>query len=89
MPRFLKSLGNVCASDIVRSVDCCGLSLGLEETRRFPAAGTPECVELSVGGSTLAVSSPAGAPIIREPLDGPAGNRCAYAADPDGNWISL
>jgi lactoylglutathione lyase len=124
MPRFLKSLVNVYASDIVQSVAFYGRVLGLEEIYRFPAAGTPEHVEFSVGGSTLAVSSPAGlrshgmpaptsghpfeigmktddvdaavrelraagASIIREPWDNPAGNRCAYVADPDGNWISL
>ena len=27
--------------------------------------------------------------ILREPFDSPAGNRVAYIADPDGNWISL
>lgn len=27
--------------------------------------------------------------IVREPFDSEAGNRVAYIADPDGNWISL
>lgn len=31
----------------------------------------------------------AGVTIVREPFDSAAGNRVAYIADPDGNWISL
>lgn len=31
----------------------------------------------------------AGVPILREPFDSEAGNRVAYLADPDGNWISI
>ncbi len=31
----------------------------------------------------------AGVAIIKEPSISPAGNRYAYVADPDGNWISL
>lgn len=31
----------------------------------------------------------AGVMIAKEPSDSPAGNRYAYVADPDGNWISL
>lgn len=27
--------------------------------------------------------------ILREPFSSPAGNRTAYIADPDGNWISI
>ena len=30
-----------------------------------------------------------GVTILREPFDSEAGNRVAYIADPDGNWISL
>ncbi len=30
-----------------------------------------------------------GVTILREPFDSPAGNRTAYFADPDGNWISV
>ncbi len=31
----------------------------------------------------------AGVMIVKEPSDSLAGNRYAYVADPDGNWISL
>lgn len=31
----------------------------------------------------------AGVMIVKEASDSPAGNRYAYVADPDGNWISL
>lgn len=31
----------------------------------------------------------AGVAIIKPPFDSAAGNRVAYIADPDGNWISL
>jgi lactoylglutathione lyase len=31
----------------------------------------------------------AGVPVLREPGLSAAGNRYAYVADPDGNWISL
>ena len=31
----------------------------------------------------------AGVTVIKEPKDSAAGNRYAYVADPDGNWISL
>lgn len=30
-----------------------------------------------------------GVEVLREPAMSPAGNRYAYIADPDGNWISL
>lgn len=30
-----------------------------------------------------------GVPILKEPAESVAGNRYAYIADPDGNWISL
>lgn len=30
-----------------------------------------------------------GVSVLREPFDSEAGNRVAYVADPDGNWISL
>jgi lactoylglutathione lyase len=30
-----------------------------------------------------------GVTILREPFTSPAGNRTAYIADPDGNWISV
>ena len=30
-----------------------------------------------------------GVAVLREPFDSQAGNRVAYIADPDGNWISL
>ena len=31
----------------------------------------------------------AGVAVLREPFDSEAGNRVAYVADPDGNWVSL
>lgn len=30
-----------------------------------------------------------GVTVLREPFDSEAGNRVAYIADPDGNWISM
>ena len=31
----------------------------------------------------------AGVAVLREPFDSQAGNRVAYIADPDGNWVSM
>jgi lactoylglutathione lyase len=31
----------------------------------------------------------AGVTVLREPFDSEAGNRVAYIADPDGNWVSM
>ncbi len=124
MVTFLKSLTNIYSTDIGRAVDFYGHILGFEETYRFPYQGDPEHVEFRVGGSTIAVSSPAGlkshgmppsspghpfeigiktddveaavkmlraagVTILKEPGVSAAGNRYAYIADPDGNWISL
>jgi lactoylglutathione lyase len=124
MVSYLKSLVTIYSSDIQRAVDFYGHILGLTETYRFPRQNEPEHVEFQIGGTTIAVSSPAGlvahglppatpghpfeigiktddldgairelrakgAAILKEPTDSPAGNRYAYIADPDGNWISL
>ncbi len=124
MPAILKALVTVYARDMARSAAFYGSVLGLTQTYRFPASGTPEHVEFSAAGVTLAVSSdaglkshgmPASSPghpfelglktddvdttvaelraqgvtVLREPFSSAAGNRVAYIADPDGNWISL
>jgi len=39
--------------------------------------------------TTIAELRAAGVTILREPFDSEAGNRVAYFADPDGNWISI
>ena len=60
MARFLKALVNIYSADIERAAGFYGGVLGLEETYRFPASGVPEHIEYAVGGTTVAVSSPAG-----------------------------
>lgn len=39
--------------------------------------------------ATVAALKATGVTVLREPFDSDAGNRVAYVADPDGNWISL
>ncbi len=60
MATFLKALVNIYSADIRRAADFYGRQLGLKETYRFPYEGEPEHIEFSVGGTTIAVSSPAG-----------------------------
>ena len=60
MAQFLKSLVTLYAQDIQRSAAFYGGVLGLAETYRFPATGTPEHIEYAVADSTIAISSPAG-----------------------------
>lgn len=60
MAEFTKALVTIFARDIEKSVAFYGTLLGLAETYRFPAEGTPMHVEFAVGGTTLAVSSDAG-----------------------------
>lgn len=60
MATLLKSLVTIYTADIARSADFYGRLLGLAETYRFPEAGPAEHIEYSVGGTTLAISSPAG-----------------------------
>lgn len=53
--------------------------------------GHPFEIGLKVDNVDEAVSSlrAHGTTVLREPFDSAAGNRTAYVADPDGNWISL
>ena len=60
MATFLKALVTIYSVDIRRAADFYGRALGLAETYRFPRDGEPEHVEFHVGGTTIAVSSPAG-----------------------------
>ena len=60
MATFLKALVTIYSVDIRRAADFYGRVLGLAETYRFPRDGEPEHVEFHVGGTTIAVSSPAG-----------------------------
>ena len=60
MARYISSLVTIYASDIAKSTQFYGVTLGLMETYRFPKIGEPEHVEFSLGDSTIAVSSPAG-----------------------------
>lgn len=39
--------------------------------------------------ATVASLRVAGVTVLREPFDSEAGNRVAYIADPDGNWVSI
>jgi lactoylglutathione lyase len=60
MAVFFKALMNIYAADIEKAMRFYGGVLGLRETFRFPASGTPEHVEYAVGETTVAVSSPVG-----------------------------
>jgi lactoylglutathione lyase len=56
-----------------------------------PTPGNP--MELTVWcdsvAEALAELRAAGAPVLVEPYDHPAGHRRAYVTDPDGNWVAL
>jgi len=60
MATFHSALVGVYSFDMARATDFYGNVLGLQETYRFPKQGDPEHVEFKVGGTTVAVSSPAG-----------------------------
>ena len=53
--------------------------------------GHPFELGLKVDDVDLAVKElrAAEVPVLREPFDSDAGNRVAYVADPDGNWVSM
>ncbi len=56
-----------------------------------PTPGHPFEIGIKTDNVDAAVGElrAAGVEIIKEPSMSPAGNRYAYIADPDGNWISL
>ncbi len=60
MPTFLNALVTIYSADIRKAADFYGRLLGLKETYRFPTQGEPQHIEFSIGGTTIAVSSPAG-----------------------------
>ncbi|MEZ4706479.1 MAG: VOC family protein [Caldilineaceae bacterium] len=57
---YIKALVTIYSSDIQRAATFYGNILGLPETYRFPKAGAPMHIEYSIGGTTVAVSSPEG-----------------------------
>ena len=63
------------------------------QTHGMPPATSGHPFELGIKTDDVvaAVSElrAAGVTIIKDPTMNPAGNRYAYIADPDGNWISL
>lgn len=60
MAQFLKALVTIYAQDIARAAHFYGEILGLAESYRYPATGDAEHIEYAIGGTTVAISSPAG-----------------------------
>jgi lactoylglutathione lyase len=56
-----------------------------------PTPGHPFELDIKTDNLDAAVGElrAAGVAILKDPSMNPAGNRYAYIADPDGNWISL